>query len=274
MKRFNVIFAVFKKEFIQLIRYPTWLIQLIIWPLIFPLVYILSAMGYSGPDRSGLAVFKAAAGTTSFEGYIIIGVMVWMWVNVTMWSYGSFLRDEQMRGTLESNWLCPIKKIDLLIGGGLVCMFEGIVQTVISIIEYRFVYGIEFTGNILLWLVLFAIISPAIYGLGAFLASLVLWLKEVGAAVNVVRGLVMMICGITFPVTVMPIWLQKTAEFIPFTYGINAARDIMIKGLTLYDTRANIGMCLLEGFILLILGRIAFSRIEKKVKTMGSLERF
>lgn len=274
MKRLRTIYAVFLKDFTQMMRYPTWFIQLIIWPLIFPLMYILSAYGMAGPDRSGLQAFENITGTGSFMGFIVIGTMAWMWVNTTMWSFGGYLREEQTRGTLESNWLCPINKFDLLIGGALVSVFQAIFITVVSVIEYRFVYGIHFTGSILEWIVIFIIMMPGVYGLGTLFASLILWLKEVNAAVNLARGIMMILCGISFPITVMPGWMGVLAKGIPFTYGIEAARQAMINGEGLYRARFNIILCLIEGFILFLIGRILFRSVENKVKYSGSLERF
>lgn len=274
MNRLRTIAAVAKKDLIQLYRYPTWIIQVIIWPLIFPLMYILSALGYAGPQKSGLTVFEQATGTTNILGFIVIGTMAWMWVNITMWNFGGYLREEQTRGTLEANWLCPINKFDFLIGGGVLPMVLSLMFTVIGMIEYRFIYGIHFTGNIFLWIIVYLVIFPSVYGLGMIFASFVLWLKEVGAAVNVARGTMMILCGITFPIAVMPIWMQTTARFIPFTHGISAARKIMVNGVGLQAAGSDMLICLGEGIVLLILGRVFFKHIENRVKMSGSLERF
>lgn len=274
MNRLRTIFTVFHKDLIQMVRYPTWIIQILIWPLIFPIVYILSAFGLAGPDKSGFSAFAKSTGTGNIYAYIVVGTMVWMSVNMIMWGYGTFLREEQMRGTLESNWLCPINKFDYLIGGGLIELLMGTIVACVSIMEYKFIYGIHFTGSVLLWFLIYLIMIPAIYGLGMLFASIILWAKEANAAVNVVRGILMIVCGITFPISVAPPFLRYIAKGIPFTYGIDMARQIMVMGQGLKSAKYNIFMCLLEGFILLFLGRIAFLKTESMVKESGSLERF
>lgn len=274
MNRLRTIFAVAKKDLIQMFRYPTWVLQTLIWPLLFPLLYIMSALGFSGPDRSGISAFQATTGTDNYVGFIVVGTMAWMCVNLTMWNFGGYLRDEQTRGTLEANWLCPINKFDFLIGGGINSIILSFIFSAVSVVEYRLVYGIEFTGGIFTWILIFLIMYPAVYGLGMVFASLVLWAKEVGAAVNVARGTMMIFCGITFPIAVMPGWMQSIAKLIPFTYGIGAARQVMVNGESLYDARFNILMCLALGALLLLIGRILFKYIESRVKISGSLERF
>lgn len=274
MNRLRTISTVLKKEFIMIVRYPTWIIQLIICPLIFPIIYILSAIGFSGPDRSGLKAFSAVTGTSNYMGYIVIGTMLWMWVNTTMWGFGTFLREEQMRGTLESNWLCPINKFDFLLGNGLVSMLQALIINIISVLEYRFIYRIHFTGNISYWFLIFLIMIPGIYGLGALFASLVLWAKETNAAVQFVRGCIMILCGITFPISITPIWMQSISKCIPFTYGIMAARQLMVNGNTLKEASFNIKICLILGLTFFIAGRLAFLYTERRVKNQGTLGRF
>ena len=107
------------KEWTIFRRYPTWVFGLIVWPLIFPLGSIFTARALSGPDGAGLAAFAARTGTTDYIAYIVIGLTMYMWINITLWDVGLQLRNEQMRGTLESNWLCPIWRFSILLGPSL-----------------------------------------------------------------------------------------------------------------------------------------------------------
>ena len=77
--------AVVHREWTIFRRYPSWIIALLIWPLIFPMMYILTARALSGPDGSGMAVFMKTTGASDFIGYIVIGTTVWMWQNIVLW---------------------------------------------------------------------------------------------------------------------------------------------------------------------------------------------
>ncbi|HZY41050.1 MAG TPA: hypothetical protein VFF59_03530, partial [Anaerolineae bacterium] len=107
--------AVFRREWTIFKRYPSWIIALFIWPIIFPAAYILSSRALAGPDGSGLVLFQEAAGTTEVIGFIGIGTTIWMWQNVVLWNVGFALREEQLRGTLESNWLSPPWRFSFLL---------------------------------------------------------------------------------------------------------------------------------------------------------------
>lgn len=274
IKFFRAVLAVAKKDLTQTLRYPTWILSMLIWPLLFPVIYILGAVCLSGPSHSGLSAFNKAAGTTNFAAYIVVGTIVWSWINDTMWTFGTYLRDEQQRGTLEANWLCPVNKFCLLIGGGLVSFIMDVMVIIISLVEYSYLYGIKFSGHAYNWIIVILILCPAVYGMGALFASLILWLKQTNAVVNVVRGAVMILCGISFPISIMPKFMIFIAKLIPFTYGIELSRQLMVNNESLSSASNNIFMCLLEGCVLLFLGFIAFKRTEALVKNSGSLERF
>ena len=96
----NVLKAVIKKEWLHLVRYPSWIIRLILWPLLFPAAYILTANAFAGPQEMALSLFLKAAGTPNYMGFIIIGTTVYMWQNIVLWDIGLALRNEQLRGTL------------------------------------------------------------------------------------------------------------------------------------------------------------------------------
>lgn len=132
---------------------------------------------------------------------------------------GFALRNEQMRGTLESNWLSPTWRFAYLLG-----------HTGLQIIQLRFIgisAGIRFilrreikrqrdciNGEMLAAI-------PAVYGLGFAFASIVITMKEANAFVFLIRGLVMIFCGITFPVSLLPGWMQSVSKFLPQTYLIH-----------------------------------------------------
>ena len=109
------IFSVVKKEWRIMLRYPSWFISFIIWPIIFPFGYIFTAKALSGMESSSLAQFQSIAGTTDYVTYMLIGTTIWMWNNTMLWSFGPALRMEQMR-ELWSPIHVSNSKITLLFG--------------------------------------------------------------------------------------------------------------------------------------------------------------
>ena len=139
--------AVVQREWTIFRRYPSWIIALFIWPIIFPMAYILSSQALAGPNGGGLLIFQRNTGTTDVVGYIAIGTIIWMWQNVVLWNVGFALREEQLRGTLESNWLSPSWRFSLLLGNSAVQMVTMLIFIGVSLLEFSLFFGVRFNGD-------------------------------------------------------------------------------------------------------------------------------
>jgi len=263
-----------RKEWYYFVRYPSWIIALFIWPLIFPLAYILSARALSGPDGSGLALFTARTGITDYIGYIAVGTTIWMWQNVVLWNVGFALRNEQLRGTLETNWLSPSWRFSFLIGPSFVQMLNMLLFLVISALEFGLVFGVRFNGSIGLTLLVIAASIPSIYGLGMAFASLVITAKEAHNFVQMVRGLVMIFCGITFPVSILPGWMQGVAQWLPQSYMIHAIREAALANASFSDLVPDLVAMLGFGAFWLAAGYLIFSWMERRARRTGAIGQY
>ena len=266
--------AVIRREWTIFRRYPSWIIALFIWPIIFPLAYILSSQALAGPNSGGLLIFQRNAGTTDAVGYIVIGTIVWMWQNVVLWNVGFALREEQLRGTLESNWLSPAWRFSLLLGNSAVQMVTMLIFIAVSLIEFSLLYGVRFNGDPLLVLLLFLVSIPSIYGLGFAFASVVITAREANAFVFLVRGLVMIFCGITYPIAVLPGWMQGVAQFLPQTYIIYGFRAAMLNGADFSALLPVYEILLVFGAFWLAVGFALFRHMERRARRTGALGQY
>ncbi len=266
--------AVIQREWMIFLRYPSWIISLFIWPIIFPMGYILTARALSGVDGSGLAQFKATTGLTEYVGYLAVGTMIWMWQNVVLWNVGYALRNEQMRGTLESNWLSPTWRFAYLLGSSVPQLVSMLTMLFISGLEYALIFGVQFNGN--LWLVLLVILAsiPAVYGLGFAFASVVITAKEANAFVFLVRGIVMLFCGITYPLAILPGWMQAVSKWLPQTYIIHAMRSAALSNEGISGITHDLQMLILFGVFWLAMGFALFNWMERRARQTGAIGQY
>ena len=270
----RALFAVARREWMIFTRYPSWIIGMFIWPLIFPMLYILTARALSGPDGSGLAVFMQTTGGTDFIGYIVIGTTVWMWQNIVLWDVGFSLRNEQMRGTLESNWLSPTWRFSYLLGHTGPQVVSMLMFIIITALEFGLLFGIRLNGSP--WMILLMMLAaiPSIYGLGFAFASLVITVKEANAFVFLIRGLVMIFCGITFPVTLLPGWMQSIAKWLPQTYLIHGMRAAAFSKATVPELLPDLIPLLAFGMFWLIIGYSTFVWMERRARRTGAIGQY
>ncbi|HAV76878.1 MAG TPA: ABC transporter permease [Anaerolineae bacterium] len=267
-------FAILRREWTIFTRYPSWIIALFIWPLIFPMIYILTARALSGPDGSGLAVFTQTTGSTDYIGYIIVGTTVWMWQNIVLWDVGFSLRNEQMRGTLESNWLSPTWRFSYLLGQTGPQIVSMMFFIGITAFEFGVLFGVRLNGSG--WMIVLMMLAaiPAIYGLGFAFASLVITVKEANAFVFLIRGLVMIFCGITFPVAILPDWMQSFAKWLPQTYLIHGMREAAFANAGIKELTSDLVPLLLFGTFWLVVGYFTFLWMERRARRTGAIGQY
>jgi ABC-2 type transport system permease protein len=263
--------AVIRKEWLHFVRYPSWIFALLIWPVIFPAMYIFGARALSGPDGSGMALFQRLAGNMDFVGYIAVGTTIWMWQNTVLWGVGFSLRDEQMRGTLEANWLTPTFRFFFLVGNSVSQLASIMIYMTVSFLQFGLIYGMRFNINPGMALLIMLVSIPCIYGIAFVFASLVITAKEAHTFVFLVRGLVMIFCGITFPIAVMPGWMQGVARWLPPTYIIQAMRKAMLAGAGFQEVLPELASLALFGVFWVAAGFLVFIWMDRRARRKGTI---
>jgi ABC-2 type transport system permease protein len=266
--------AIVRREWMIFTRYPSWIISLFIWPLIFPMAYLLTARALSGPDGSGLVQFQNSTGISNYIGYIAVGTMIWMWQNVVLWNVGYALRNEQMRGTLESNWLSPTWRFSYLLGSSIPQLVSMLMMLAISGLEYALLFGVRFEGSLWLTLLVILVAIPSVYGLGFAFASVVITAREANAFVFLVRGIVMVFCGITYPVTLLPAWMQSVTYWLPQTYIIHGIRSAALAPNGMEAVLPDIKALALFGVFWLTVGFSLFNWMERRARQTGAIGQY
>ncbi|HHV41234.1 MAG TPA: ABC transporter permease [Clostridiaceae bacterium] len=254
-------------------RYPDWLVAMLLWPILMPTFTVFAVQALAGPDNSGGELFAKLAGTSDYIGFVFIGIVMWTWLNTVLWQVGATLRTEQRRGTLESNWVTPASRLSIMFGSGLTNMLSSLVTVAVSLIFCKMAWSIDLTFNPFLGLI-FLLSTAAIYGLGLIFASLVLLVKELNSAVNFVRGMFMVFCGITYPISVMPHWMQSVAKVLPLTYSIRLIREVGLTGAGYKDVSGTFWVLFAFAASLFAGGYILFILMDSFVSRKGTLGQY
>jgi ABC-2 type transport system permease protein len=98
--------------------------------------------------------------------------------------------------------------------------------------------------------------------------------KEAHTFVFLVRGLVMIFCGITFPVSLLPNWMQSIANWLPQTYMIHGMRAAAFSNASLTDLLPDIQALLLFGASWLAVGYLLFTWMERRARRTGAIGQY
>lgn len=144
----------------------------------------------------------------------------------------------------------------------------------LSGLEYSFLFRVNFSGS--LWLTLLVILTaiPSVYGIGFAFASLVITLKEANAFVFLVRGIVMIFCGITYPLAMLPNWMQSVSQWLPQTYIIHGVRTAALSTEGLSGIALDLKMLALFGILWLGIGYLLFNKMERRARQTGAIGQY
>jgi ABC-2 type transport system permease protein len=99
-------------------------------------------------------------------------------------------------------------------------------------------------------------------------------MKEANAFVFLVRGIVMIFCGITYPMAMLPAWMQATAQWLPQTYIIHAVRTASLSTEGFAGISHDLGMILFFGVIWLAIGYVLFVVMERRARKTGAIGQY
>ncbi|HEX6127812.1 MAG TPA: ABC transporter permease [Candidatus Limnocylindria bacterium] len=263
------------KEWRLLRRYPSLLVGFLFWPIALPLAYVFQARGFAGDSQAALDAFAQRAGTTEVAGFLFLGWAAYMWISMVLWGPGTALRTEQVRGSLEALFMTPVSRLVILFGPVLSQVVWAVWMFSIVAATMTLVFGVELAvASALRALAVIFIAVPALYGLGALFAAVVLRFGEVSALVQGVRGLFTVFCGMSFPIAVLPEWGRAVALALPPTYLIGDLRHVLLSGAGLVELIPDLAILLSLGLLLCGLAVVAFRRTERYARRGGSLAQY
>ena len=251
------------------IRYKTWFIASFVWPIIFPFSFIFLGRGLAGPAGEGLESFTAAAGTPDFASFLIVGNLVWMFVNINLWMGGLSLMTDRVRGTFDTHWTMPVSKISLVLGATVASLILNFVPLIVAIGFYQAVGLLHVGGSLLEVVAAILAVIPFILGFLICFAAVTVRVREAGMIVHVFRTLFSVFCGLQFPLAVLPQSVQSVGRVIPLTHFITIVRGVVLTGDRLGDHSDSVIYILAVGVGLLAVGIAAFELVRRSVRTTG-----
>ena len=175
------------------------------WPVLLPASYVLMGQAFSGSDPRSIAAFAERSGTAQFAGFVFVGFAMYMWLSTILWGPGTALRAEQMRGSLEAVFLTPTSRLVALFAPPAAALPTLVITFVVMGVAMWLLFGVALPlDGVLRSLVVVAFALPSLYAIGALFAAGVLRFGEIGPIVQLIRGLFVLTCGITFPVLMLP----------------------------------------------------------------------
>ena len=214
--------------------------------LIAPLV-IASLIGVSVPNKMILDSTLPAilAMLILFFGFLLSGI--------------SFLR-ERSQGTRERLMASPVSRVDILVGYLLGFLVFAMLQTLILFFYSVYVLKVDFHGSLWQIIIFQILIGILAVCLGIFISAFAKNEFQMVQFIPLIIVPQVFVCGLLFPVSQMPGYLQWLAKFLPLTYGVDGIRALMLQGQSLLDIPKEIIVLVAYAVVLMVLAGISLRR--------------
>lgn len=221
-----------------------------------------------------VAQFLVSTGNaaSSLVAYMAIGNAIQSLSWNTVFAVVNITGDDKESGTLPLVLATPAQRSPLFIGRAMIHVFDGLVSVTFSFIFAAFLFGVSFARTDLLALVIVLLLTAfTMSGFGLMIGGLAFYFRDPIVFANIFTFVLLIFCGVNFPVAVLPEGIQFISYLIPLTYGVAAGRQV-IAGSNLIDVSTLAGQMLIVGLFSFVLGYVFFRLFENTARRTGRLE--
>jgi ABC-2 type transport system permease protein len=248
-------------------RYAIWEVTWFVWTVANTLTIVFIAKGV-----------EAAGGhlnVTEETTVLLIGAVIWSYLGILFEIITQTVGWERWEGTIEYTFMAPLSRAVHLLGMGAFAVVYGLIRTVLLFFVVASFFTLDL-GNAdfkAAFLVL-VIASVSFLGIGVMTAVFPLISPEKGTQLGfIAQGMLLVVSGVYYPVSVMPDWMQAIATISPATYALHGIRATVLDGAGLGDVWGDLWPLLLLGVVSIPLGLAVFRAGERYAKRNGKLKR-
>jgi ABC-2 type transport system permease protein len=246
-------------------RYAMWEFAFFVWTIAntLSIVFISKAAGLP-PDKEN-----------ELTTVLLIGAVIWAYLGIIFEILTETVAWERWEGTIEYTFMAPLSRPVHLIGMGLFAIAYGVVRATLIFVVVAAMFGLHMPdANFGTALLLLGIASISFIGIGMMTAVLPLISPEKGTQLGfMAQGIMLVVSGVYYPVSVLPQWMQAISTISPATYALRGIRAAILDGATPADVWGDIWPLILIGVVAIPLGLWVFRRGEQYAKRHGKLKR-
>jgi ABC-2 type transport system permease protein len=266
----NALYGFAERQLHVVKRYWVWEV---VW-LFYSLVSVLSI----GFLASGLGSLGANGGSFDLhraQFYLLIGSLLWGYLSLVFMEAAFAIAWERWEGTIEYTFMAPIHRVTHLMG---ICLFAigyGLARTFVVLMVAIVMFKLDFShANIPAALAVLAASTLPLIGLSIFTSVLPMVSPQKGEQMSIaLQGFLLLVSGVYYPLTVLPLPLQIAGYGSPLTYALEGIRQSLLDGASLSAELPNILVLIGMGVVMIPAAIWVFSWAERRAKRLGLLKR-
>jgi ABC-2 type transport system permease protein len=257
------LFGVVERNLYLTKRYFLWDLAFLLWTIANTLTIVFIARGVDlSPAQQNVLATK-----------LLVGGVIWAFLGIIFEIVTETVAWERWEGTIEYTFMAPVSRPVHLIGMGIYAVIYGLVRAAAIFVAVVAFIGIHLPqANYGAAIALLAIASVSFIGVGMMTAVLPLISPEKGTQLGfVAQGLMLVVSGVYYPISVLPDWMQWISKISPATYALRGNRDQILHGAGL--AWADVWPLLVIGTLSIPVGLVVFRAGERYAKKHGKLKR-
>src|ERR671927_2001514 len=205
-------------------RYGWWEAAFFLWTVANTLTVVFIAKGV-----------EATGGRLDVErqtASLLIGAVIWSYLGIVFEILTETVAWERWEGTIEYTFMAPLPRAVHLLGMGVFAVLYGVLRTAALFLVVALFFGLSFPdADFGAALLLLAVASVSFVGVGMVTAVLPLVSPEKGAQLGfIAQGMLLVVSGVYYPVSVLPGWMQWLSTVSPATYALEGIRKAVLDG--------------------------------------------
>ena len=140
---------------------------------------------------------------------------------------------ERERGTIEQLIVTPIRNWELVVAKIIPYILVSFANTILIMAIGTFLFGVPLRGSLLLLFSLVGLYLLPTLGLGLLISTAARTQQQAQLMTMPIMLPSMMLSGVFFPISSLPVFLQFVGKLLPLTYFVYILRSIVIKGVGL-----------------------------------------
>lgn len=210
-----------------------------------------------------------------FLSFLLIGLALISYVQVSLRTFSGSIRTAQTLGTLEAMLVTQTNVKTIILSSSLYSFTITSIRIFVYLLFGALVFSLDIhNANYVGAMIILFLTIICCSSIGIFSASIIMVLKK-GDPLNwIFNSLSWLLSGVYYPVSILPDWLQKVSYFLPVTHSLEGMRLALLQGYSYKDLLPSIIPLLIFTTIMLPLSLWIFKFAVKIAKINGSLTQY
>ncbi len=235
-----------------------WVLEIAVLPLA-QISFFYFLVGYAGYSPSMVE-------------YVVVGNAVQTMTFSSVFAVANITSSDKWQGTLSSLLVTPANRASMIMGRAIYQIIMSLMISITGLLYGYFLFGVNFSSADYPMLALSLVLtSMSMISFGLLISTIGLYMRTALIVANIFLFIGLLVCGVNFPVSALPSWLQILSYAIPLTYGLQAIRG-SIAGASAASLILPISQLLLTGIIVFGFALGLTNSFEKLSRKSGKME--